>query len=121
MPLAGKPISAYRYRAPPPERWTPRRRADPRPSLAQFVVLSMLLHALAITLFGAPSGSSRNGHALWGPLQVVLQAPAPEEAPLLKLDRGVALGREIGPRLSVRGAERLARAHREEESPPKLR
>ena len=45
--------------------------------LAQFVLLSMLLHALAISLFGAPSGGSREGRAMWGStLNVLLLAPA---------------------------------------------
>jgi hypothetical protein len=59
-----------------------------RPPLAHFVFLSMLLHALAVLLFGAPGGGSREGRALWGSLQVVLQASAPEPRPSLRLDRG---------------------------------
>lgn len=59
------------------------------PPLAQFVLLSMLLHALAIALFGAPAGGSREGRAMWAALQVTL-APAPrEEAPRLKLERRI--------------------------------
>jgi hypothetical protein len=83
MPLAGKPISAYRYRTPPTP-WQPR--AITRPPLAQFVLLSMLLHALAISLFGAPSGGSREGRALWGSLQVLLVGNEPVAAPTLRLD-----------------------------------
>jgi len=90
MPLAGKPISAYRYRAPPPA-WQPR--AASQPSLAQFVFLSMLLHALAISLFGAPSGGSREGRALWGSLNVVLLGNEPAAAPALKLERRVEVER----------------------------
>jgi len=58
--------------------------------LAQFVLLSILLHALAIALFGAPGGGSREGRAMWGTLSVLLQpmrdAPqsAPADAPALK-------------------------------------
>src|SRR5258708_21391653 len=92
MPLAGKPISAYRPSRPLPPRWEKRSRFD-APSLTQFVLLSMLLHTLAITLFGAPSGGSREGRALWGSLQVVLQGAAPEPAPQLKLERSVRLSR----------------------------
>jgi hypothetical protein len=51
-----------------PRRWS---EIDHVP-LAQFVLLSMLLHALAIALFGAPSGGSREGRAMWGSLQVLL-------------------------------------------------
>ena len=47
-----------------------------RTPLAQFILLSMLLHALMIALFGAPSGGSREGRAMWGSLSVTL-APAP--------------------------------------------
>jgi hypothetical protein len=55
-----------------------RRPRDETPSLLQFVVLSMLLHALAILLFGTPSGGGmRGGKAWWGSLQVTLQAPLP--------------------------------------------
>jgi hypothetical protein len=92
MPLAGKPISAYRYRAPPPA-WESRSRAVEKPPLAHFVFLSMLLHALFISLFGAPSGGSREGRALWGSLQVVLQDAPPAPAPVLKMDRSVVLSR----------------------------
>lgn len=50
-----------------------------RSPLAQFILLSMLLHALAIMLFGAPSGGSREGRAMWGSLQVVIRGPLREE------------------------------------------
>src|SRR5258708_1198140 len=83
MPLAGKPISAYRYRT-PPLAWQPR--AITKPPLAQFVLLSMLLHALFISLFCAPSGGSREGRALWGALDVVLVGNEPAAGPALRLD-----------------------------------
>ena len=87
MPLAGKPISRYRpYRQQPGWRAS---HAIIKPPLYQFVLLSMLVHALAITLFGAPSGGSREGRALWGSLQVVLQGAEPEAGPALRLDRSV--------------------------------
>lgn len=50
-----------------------------RSPLAQFILLSMLLHALAILLFGAPSGGSREGRAMWGSLEVVIRGPLREE------------------------------------------
>ena len=58
-----------------------------KPPLWEFVLLSMALHGLAITLFGAPSGGSREGRAMWGDLQVVLQGYVSEPAPVLKIDR----------------------------------
>jgi hypothetical protein len=58
-----------------------------RPPLWEFVFLSMLLHALAIALFGAPSAGSRQGRAMWGSLQVVLQGAAPEVVPGLRIER----------------------------------
>jgi hypothetical protein len=93
MPLASKPSSAYRPLARQPAQWTRHPPAIARPPLWEFVFLSMLLHALFITLFGAPSGGSREGRALWGSLQVVLQGAEPESAPMLKIDRGAALER----------------------------
>ena len=57
-------------------------RREEQISLAQFVLLSMLVHALAIMLFGAPSGGSPEGRAMWGSIQVTLpgfrrEEPAP--------------------------------------------
>ena len=78
-----------------------RRRTRPlsRPPLWEFVFLSMLLHALAIALFGAPSGGSREGRAMWGSLQVVLRPPAlpPAPAPVLKVERKLAAPRPPAP------------------------
>jgi hypothetical protein len=83
--LAGRPTSAYRLRDPAPgapsrlkhgEQWLE------RPGVAQFLYLSALLHAIAILLFGAPPGGSRDGRAMWGSLNVQLVAPAgPIEVP----------------------------------------
>ena len=87
MPLAGKAISAYRRTAPLPARWESRTMRFEKPPLWEFVLLSMALHGLAITLFGAPSGGSREGRAMWGDLQVVLQSYVSEPAPVLKIDR----------------------------------
>jgi hypothetical protein len=67
---------------------SPRRRDNAPPPFANFIVLSLLLHALAVLLFGAPSGGSREGRAMWGALQVVLTGSAPELR--LKLDRADA-------------------------------
>ena len=78
---------AYRPSPPLPPLWlAPERPIDPVP-LAQFVLLSMLLHGLAITLFGAPAGGSREGRAMWGSLEVTLLGP-PREAPAVpRLER----------------------------------
>jgi hypothetical protein len=53
---------------------------DP-PPLSQFVLLSMLLHGLLIALFGAPSGGSREGRAMWGSMHVELRGPIVEPRP----------------------------------------
>jgi hypothetical protein len=92
------PISSYRppirsRDLPLPPRWTPREKAIAERRLTQFVVLSILLHTVAILLFGAPVGGSREGRAMWGSLNVVIReavrtavkpaapAPAAEVAP----------------------------------------
>jgi hypothetical protein len=93
MPLASKPISAYRPAARDLMPWSARSRAMKKPPLWEFVFLSMLFHALFITLFGAPSGGSREGRALWGSLQVVLLGAEPQPMPMLKLDRGRTMER----------------------------
>lgn len=86
MSLAGKPVSAYRLRS-REVTWRPLYGRIEKPPLWQFVVLSMLLHVLAIFLFGAPTGGSPGGRAMWGTLDVVLLGASPPAAPLLKLDR----------------------------------
>src|SRR5689334_8329508 len=43
------------------------------PPLWQFVLLSILFHALLIALFGAPSGGSSEGRSMWGSMQVELR------------------------------------------------
>ncbi|MGE5615581.1 MAG: hypothetical protein ACM3X5_01570 [Bacillota bacterium] len=78
--VADRPIFV---RQPPlPPRWAQRERASAEARLRQFIVLSMLLHALAILLFGSPLGGSREGRALWGSLDVVIRsAPKPQATP----------------------------------------
>ena len=88
--VAGKPISNYRLRTRQPPDSSPRVRAFTKPPLWEFVLLSMLLHATAILMFGAPSGGSREGRAMWGALQVVLQGAPVDAGPSLKIDRGLA-------------------------------
>ena len=83
--LAGRPTSTYRPRAIAPAAqsyWRREEQWHERPAVAQFIYLSMLLHAIAILLFGAPPGGSREGRAMWGSLDVRLVAPAaPIEIP----------------------------------------
>jgi hypothetical protein len=83
--LAGRATSNYRLRALAPaaqSHWRRDEQWHERPGVAQFVYLSMLLHATAILLFGAPPGGSREGRAMWGSLNVQLVAPAgPIEVP----------------------------------------
>ena len=62
------------------------------PSLEQFVLLSLMLHALAIVLFGdTTGGGARRGEKLWGALTVTVQALIPDRGTGLKLDRGATL------------------------------
>ena len=77
--------------APPPS--PPRARAPvlvlpqrpfPKGPLAQWLLLSILLHVLGILLFGAPAGGSREGRAMFGSLSVVIMPAAPP-APELRL------------------------------------
>jgi hypothetical protein len=64
----------------------------------QFVVLSMCLHVLVILLFGAPSGGSREGRAMWGSLEVELRDSYREPLPSLRFDRALdALRKETTP------------------------
>ena len=81
-----------------PARWGAYRwRIVETPPLAEFVLLSMLLHVLGILLFGAPSGGSREGRAMWGSLEVSLPGAFREPAPLLKLDSSLGAGTRAAP------------------------
>lgn len=66
--------------------------------LSQFVLLSLLLHVMFILMFGAPSGGSREGRAMWGSMQVLLTAPPRAPEPILKLDRAPVLPVAPAPR-----------------------
>jgi hypothetical protein len=70
-----------------------------RPPVWQFIILSLLLHCLAILLFGAPVGGSREGRAMWGSLQVLLKSPPIEEPPKLKLETAMP----VEPRETIEG------------------
>jgi hypothetical protein len=92
-----RPISRYRARVPPrllppAPPWVPQLHAfRAPPPLWHFVFLSMLLHLLLIALFGAPSGGSREGRAMWGSMQVELRGllieatPARPTVPLIEV------------------------------------
>ena len=61
-----------------------------RPSLDQFVLLSLMLHVLVIVLFGDTSGGgARRGEKLWGALTVTVQGFLPISGVGLKLDRDI--------------------------------
>ena len=63
-----------------------------RPSLDQFVLLSLMLHVLVIVLFGdTTGGGARRGEKLWGALTVTVQGLLPDSGIGLKLDRGATL------------------------------
>ncbi len=63
-----------------------------RPSLDQFVLLSLMLHVLVIVLFGdTAGGGARRGEKLWGALTVTVQGLLPDRNVGLKLDRGATL------------------------------
>ena len=93
MSLAGKPLSNYRLHARQPPPSSARMRAIVRPPLWEFVLLSMLVHTTVILMFGAPSGGSREGRAMWGALQVVLQGAPVDAGPSLRIDRGLGVDR----------------------------
>ena len=69
-----------------PPRWVTPPRVIEKTPLAQFVILSMLLHLVFILVFGAPTGGSRDGRAMWGAFRVALQSPAREPVPALPVE-----------------------------------
>lgn len=95
-------------RLPPPKAYRPARRQPSRPSLAQFVVLSIVLHALFILLFGSPTGGSREGRASWGSLDVTIRGPL--------LESGVGREAVRPPDLRLPGSELLERRSRKREA-----
>ncbi|MBX3715374.1 MAG: hypothetical protein KF738_05190 [Burkholderiales bacterium] len=109
MPSAASRRLEPRLPAPPAHRAA--RRADDRPSLAQFVVLSLLLHAFFILLFGSPSGGSADGRAAWGRLDVTIRGPL--------LDAGVGRETVARPALPLPGTELLEKRERRREAAKK--
>ena len=64
-----------------------------RPAFERFIVLSLLLHMLAMALFGdAQGGAAARGERLWGAFRATLVSNANETAPVLKLARTVEPG-----------------------------
>ena len=68
-----------------------------RSMLERFVVLSLLLHVLAVLLFGDVGGNSeaggqRRGAQLWGAFRATLSGDARDVGPARKLDRVVESG-----------------------------
>jgi hypothetical protein len=94
---SSRPTSRYRaphparHLPPAPPQWVdPIRAFRPPPAMWRFVLLSMLLHAMLIALFGAPTGGSSEGRAMWGSMQVelrglLIEAPRPP-APALRMN-----------------------------------
>lgn len=109
MPSAASRRLEPRLPAPPAHRAA--RRADDRPSLAQFVVLSLLLHAFFILLFGSPSGGSADGRAAWGRLDVTIRGPL--------LDAGVGRETVARPAPPLPGTELLEKRERRREAAKK--
>lgn len=69
-----------------------------RPTLEQFVLLSLMLHVLVIVLFGdTAGGGARRGEKLWGALTVTVQNLLPERRVELKTDRGGVLPQRPAP------------------------
>lgn len=93
-------------RQPPPAYRRGRRK--PGPSLTQFVVLSLLLHALFILLFGSPTGGSSQGRAIWGSLDVTIRGP------LLDSGSDTSAAREA--RIRLPGSELLERRREAKEA-----
>lgn len=61
---------------------------DERPPLEQFVLLSLMLHVLAVVLFGdTTDGGARRGEKLWGALTVTVQRLLPQNGNDGKPDR----------------------------------
>jgi hypothetical protein len=121
MTLAGRPISSYQPRTRQPVPWAPRERAIERPPLWEFVFLSLLLHAIAIALFGAPSGGNREGRAMWGALQVVLQGASFDSGPKLRIDRDLGRENPDNTKQPPRPALRTPREQRAVPAAPTLR
>jgi len=109
-----RPRATQRYLPPSPPAWQPRASFDGRPPLGQFIVLSILLHMLAILIFGAPRGGSREGHALFGSLDVVIadswREPRARPGPGRDLaePRGTPLPPLVAPRAAPEIAPRAA-------------
>lgn len=127
--LAGLPTSSYRLprrAAPPPNQWRDGQQWHERPAVAQFIYLSMLLHGIAILLFGAPPGGSSEGRAMWGSMNVRLVAPAapvaiPAPMPMIEPLASPRLEREFRPARPVVTPQVVVPAPVQRISPPQMK
>ena len=89
-----------------------------RPSLDQFILLSLMLHVLVIVLFGdTTGGGARRGEKLWGALTVTVQGLLPNNGVGLKLDRDASLRQRPTTRPPPAPALREPPRNREEAEP----
>jgi hypothetical protein len=127
--LAGRPTSVYRPRSRAPAanaHWQHEQQWHERPGVAQFIYLSMLLHAMAILLFGAPPGGSREGRAMWGSLDVRLVAPTapvaiPEPMPMIAPLATPKMDREFRPARPIVTPQVVVPSTVQRISPPKMK
>jgi hypothetical protein len=127
--LAGLPTSAYRprSRAPAaPDHWRHEQQWHERPAVAQFIYLSLLLHAIAILLFGAPPGGSRDGRAMWSSMNVRIVAPAAPidvPAPMPAIEPGALpkLEREFRPARPIVTPQVVVPAPMQRINPPQMK
>jgi hypothetical protein len=98
----------------------PKVRWQPGPPLWHYVLVSLLLHIAAVLLFGAPSGGSREGRALWAALRVSLIPPPPAPLPIKSLEvepELLAPALPAAPREAKRRAAKPKKAVKVEPSP----
>ena len=127
--LAGRPTSAYRPRSRVPaatNHWQHEQQWHERPGVAQFIYLSMLLHAMAILLFGAPPGGSPEGRAMWNSIDVRLVAPAAPiaiPAPMAPLEAAALpkLEREFRPARPIVTPQVVVPAPMQRINPPQMK
>jgi hypothetical protein len=128
--LGRRPISRYRApaaaaRRPPPPlppRWEGRERGVEMPPLSHFVFLSLLLHILAISLVGAPSGGNKEGRAMWGSLLVRLTPARPAAPPAPAAPAGTAADEALpAPLAFPRLLDRIAATEPKRDTTPPLK
>jgi hypothetical protein len=76
-----------------------------QPTLDQFLLLSLLLHALLVVLFGdANGGGIKRGEKIWGSMNVTLQRLVPEPGGGQQHDAGATVMRSFGSRAETQAA-----------------